>query len=57
MKVDVGLSRHVAAPVDINNFRPLFSASGHHGCIDVVAHNLLIPNAVLAKWRNRLCNQ
>jgi hypothetical protein len=26
-----------------------FSVSGHHRCINVVAHNLLICNAVLAK--------
>jgi len=43
--------------VDINNFRPLFSASRHRRCINVVAHNVLICNAVLAKSRNRSCNQ
>jgi hypothetical protein len=37
------------ACVDINNCRPLFSASGHHWCINVVARNLLISNPVLAK--------
>jgi hypothetical protein len=49
------VSRHYAVTpaVGINNCRPLFSASGHHRCIHVVARNLQISNPVLAKWRNR----
>ncbi len=47
----------VEVVVDINNFRPLFSASGHHRCINVDAHNLPICNAVLANSSNRSCNQ
>jgi putative transposase len=47
----------IAAGVDISNFRPLFSASGHHWCMDVLAPNTLISDTVLAKWRNRLWNR
>jgi hypothetical protein len=47
----------VICVVDINKCRPLFSASGHHRRINVVARNLLVSNPVLAKWRNRLWNR
>src|SRR5260370_39920754 len=43
------LAKWAAHFVDINNCRPLFSASGHHRCINVVARNLLISNPVLAE--------